>query len=77
MTAFYGLWMSTCPVLVLKGGPDDTCVGGGVVIFLSLCKLLFFAPNQKQTFFPSQAKEQANFFPYVTLFFCQYCEQTV
>ena len=27
------------------------------------CANFFFAPNQKQTFFPSQAKEHANFSP--------------
>ena len=36
----------------------------------------FFAPNQKQTFFSSQAKEQAKFFLHITPWFCQFCEQT-
>ena len=38
-----------------------------------------FTPNQKQTFFPSQAKEQANFFFPIVIFctpiFGQFCEQ--
>ena len=42
----------------VRGGPDDTW--GGYVF--PPCKLfLFFASNQKQTFFSFQAKEQAHF----------------
>ena len=56
----------------LRGVPDDTW---GAMVF-SPVQFFFFAPNQKQAFVSSQAKEQAYFFPHITPFFCQFCEQT-
>ena len=46
------------------GGRYGVCVGGVMVQELLFpCANFSFAPNQKQTFFPSPAKEQAKFFP--------------
>ena len=50
-------------------------VGGGGCGFFPV-QTFFFAPNQKQTFFPSQGKEQAILSPHITPFLCQFCEQT-
>ena len=48
------------------------------MVFFSSVQTFFFAPNQKQTFFLSQAKEHANFPPpHITPFFWQFCEQTL
>ena len=58
----------------VRGGPDDTG-GGGVMGFFPV-QTFFSAPNQKQTLFSSQAKEQADFFLHITPFFCQFCAKT-
>ena len=58
---------------MVRGRPDDTqgCYG-----FFTPVQTFFFAPNETQTFFSSQAKEQAKCFPLDNLIFCQFCEQT-
>ena len=53
--------------------------GGGGYGFFHCANLFFFlllTPNQKQTLFPSQAKEQAPPPPHISPAFCQFCEQT-
>ena len=57
----------------LRGGPGDTWGG---LWFFPLCKLFFFAPNQKQTFFFRLGKGTSTFYPTYNPIFCQFCKQT-
>ena len=61
-------------------------MGGGLWFFSPVCKF-FFVPNEKQTFFSSRAKQQANFSSlynpiclpvlWTNFYFLQFAEQTI
>ena len=44
-----------CAGYITRGGPDNTWGGA---MFFSLRKLFFYAPNQKQTFFPLRQRNK-------------------
>ena len=59
----------------VRGGQDDTCVGGAMMFFP--CANFFFSLLTRNKPFFISGKGQSIFFPHITPFFCQFCEQTV
>ena len=59
---------------IIRGGPDDTW--GVAMVFFPCANSPPPPPNQKQTFFfPFRQRNKQIFFPYITPFFYQFCEQ--
>ena len=67
----------TCSILnklKLRGGPDDTW-GGGLCFFFPCANFFSFAPNQKQTFFPSGKRTRSFFPPHIPHFSASFVDK--
>ena len=56
-------------------GVDKMICGGGLWFF-PLCKLFFSLLTRNKPFLPLRQRNKQIFFPHITPFFCQFCEQT-